>query len=954
MATTLPENADVVFFPWVRQGAAAAIGVVDTLKQSQRGVVDLTANLSINISPIAPVTVRLRGPADVVGIDPSEIVRMDPRPGTADFEPNYFVAIEFDRPDFPWLFTPAKADPSNPNSRLRPWLCLVVVRDQSGVTLRSTSDAPLPALEIAAPARPIDELPDLNESWWWAHAQVASPGSASADDLRNRLGGKPELSLSRLLSPRLLQPSTDYIACVVPTFDVGRKAGLGMDVTEAELTSPTTGLKPAWSFTPVPTLVTLPVYHSWRFRTGEGGDFESLVRLLQPRGVPALLGKRTIDISQPGFKLSSSDTTLALEGALQPMNAPPSTPGPSLTFQTELAKIVNLPGIVQAIDSKADPLLAPPLYGRWHAARATVTPGATPWLDELNLDPRHRSVAAFGTRVIQEHQEALMAAAWEQAADLQRANQRVRQLQLTLAAASRLHTKHFKTLSPEALMRIGAPAFARLRAAATGNSPSFQTLVAGVNLTVLPIRATSPAMRRIGRERGPISRRVAAQGGTARTATWMTKLVTIGTSFVGQPWMDLVTVSIIRQRIALPSTIRPFEFVTALAVTSEGTGNPSFQIVPEGQRVPVNIIRGMPLFFDNAAARNFRPIAAAHLTRINPARAAAPPDAPKPLVMTDVSGAVLSQIEPLRTVTALARAVVTTRANATPPASTTAPATRPIDTIMAAPKFRQPMYEPLRDLSPQLMLPGLESVLPNTVLGLQTNRRFVEVYMAGLNFEMGRELLWRGYPTDQRGTCFDQFWDTRGSASPKPDVRPLVEWGLGRLGDFNLPPVKSQFVMLMRSDLLRRYPTAVIYAVRALLPNPPDGTRFPSPDPKDEVHPSFRGSLPPDVSFFGFDLPVEAVIGASATSSSRVSSAGYYIVIQEQPSEPRFGLDVGTAPANATHLQLSAGPPSGVSGNGLVWGRNAAHMAGITRQQPVRILIHASQLVSPPGTGESA
>jgi hypothetical protein len=949
--TTLPENADVVFFPWVRQGAAAAIGVIDTLKPAQRGVVDLTANLSVNSAPAAPVTVRLRGPADVVGIDPNEIVRMDPRPGTADFEPNYFAAIEFDRPDFPWLFTPAKGDST---ARLRPWLCLIVVRDQIGVTLRSSADAPLPSLEISAPARPADELPDLNECWWWAHAQVASQGSASPDDLRSKLGGNPELSLSRLLSPRLLAPNTDYIACVVPTFDLGRKAGLGQDIAEADLTSTTAGLKPAWSLTPPPAIVTLPVYHSWRFRTGEGGDFESLVRLLQPRAVPSGLGQRLIDISEPGFAVSSSDTTLALEGALQPMKAPPSTPGPSLTFQNELAKIVNLPGMTQAIDPKADPLLAPPLYGRWHAARATVNAGAAPWFDELNLDPRHRSVAAFGTRVIQEHQEALMAAAWDQAADLQRANQRVRQLQLTLATTSRLHARHFKALSPEALMRVGAPAFARLRAS-VANSASMRTLVAGLGATVLPVRATSPAMRRIGRVRGPISRRIAAQGGTARAATWMTTLVTTGVSFVGQPWLDLVTVSVIRQRIPLPSQISPFEFVTDTSVAGgDFSGNPSFQIVAEGQPVPTNPFRGLPSTFDTPAARTFRVVAKTHLARINPGRKAAQPDTPAPLVMNDVSSTVLSQIDPMRTVTALARAVVSIGANATPPASSTAPASRPIDTVMVAPKFRQPMYEPLRDLSPELLLPGLETVVPNTVLGLQTNRRFVEVYMAGLNFEMGRELLWRGYPTDQRGTCFDQFWDTRGSATPKADIRPMTDWGTGILGNANVPPTKDQFVMLMRSDLLRRYPTAVIYAVKALLPNPPDGTRFPSPDAKDEVHPSFRGSMPPDVSFFGFDLPVDAVIGASSTGASRVSSAGYYIVIQEQPTEPRFGLDVGTAPANATHLQVSAGQPAGTAQNGFVWGRNSAHMAAITRQQPVRILIHASQLMSPISTKESA
>jgi hypothetical protein len=32
--------------------------------------------------------------------------------------------------------------------------------------------------------------------------------------------------------------------------------------------------------------------------------------------------------------------------------------------------------------------------------------------------------------------------------------------------------------------------------------------------------------------------------------------------------------------------------------------------------------------------------------------------------------------------------------------------------------------------------------------------------------------------------------------------------------------------------------------------------------------------------------------------------------------------------------------------NGLEWGRNSSHMAGIVRQQPVRIAIHASQLVA--------
>ena len=34
--------------------------------------------------------------------------------------------------------------------------------------------------------------------------------------------------------------------------------------------------------------------------------------------------------------------------------------------------------------------------------------------------------------------------------------------------------------------------------------------------------------------------------------------------------------------------------------------------------------------------------------------------------------------------------------------------------------------------------------------------------MVGLNHEFARKLLWREYPTDQRGSYFRQFWDARG------------------------------------------------------------------------------------------------------------------------------------------------------------------------------------------------
>jgi hypothetical protein len=57
-------------------------------------------------------------------------------------------------------------------------------------------------------------------------------------------------------------------------------------------------------------------------------------------------------------------------------------------------------------------------------------------------------------------------------------------------------------------------------------------------------------------------------------------------------------------------------------------------------------------------------------------------------------------------------------------------------------------------------LPGLENVPQNTVGLLQTNRRFIEAFMVGLNHEMASELRWREFPTDMRGNYFRSFWDT--------------------------------------------------------------------------------------------------------------------------------------------------------------------------------------------------
>jgi hypothetical protein len=82
----------------------------------------------------------------------------------------------------------------------------------------------------------------------------------------------------------------------------------------------------------------------------------------------------------------------------------------------------------------------------------------------------------------------------------------------------------------------------------------------------------------------------------------------------------------------------------------------------------------------------------------------------------------------------------------------------PLDEILWAPRFGAPMYEPLREMSGDFLLPGVDRIPSNTLGLLNTNRRFIEAYMCGINHELAGEFLWREYPTDQRGTWSRQFW----------------------------------------------------------------------------------------------------------------------------------------------------------------------------------------------------
>ena len=340
--------------------------------------------------------------------------------------------------------------------------------------------------------------------------------------------------------------------------------------------------------------------------------------------------------------------------------------------------------------------------------------------------------------------------------------------------------------------------------------------------------------------------------------------------------------------------------------------------------------------------------------------------------------------------------------------------------VMVYPEIDLPMYKPLADISSELFLPNINLIEQNSITLLENNQKFIEAYIVGINHEMSRELLWREYPTDQRGTYFRQFWDVTSFMPVQPvpedireklyDIPPIHIWSktdtaqvdpadpkspkkneLGAHNQRALVSGKTQLVLVIRGELLKKYPTAVIYAHKAdwgkvngvpdakqerVLIELTDEQKLNPPDSLIKT-PLFEAKIEPDIYFFGFDLDDEEARGdllpAEITNDSK---PGWFFIIKERPGEPRFGLDIEKSRNEQgdemlfNWNQLSwqhVGTPEGgciTMGNdipvnptgstdGLIedsqarWSSNtnAAELAYILYQVPVLVAVHASRML---------
>lgn len=994
------------FLPWLRQGVANAI----TAPPPTGVRAEIHVELKLVANPVAgggPLEqtiaqdIALYGPGDIVGVEGRAVVRTEPRAGVANFESNYLAAVDFYDEDFPWRYTPAPAV----GLQLTPWIALVVLKDGEFVDPKNIANRPLPFVTIKDPS----VFPPASELWAWAHVHfnrsispdpanelVSSDMSKVLPRVQALLSSNPDLGYSRLLCPRHLDINTGYTAFVVPAFESGRLAGLRQDPTKSP-----TATTPAWgaSYAGQQEAQNFPYYYRWSFGTGDRGDFRYLVSLLKPKPVDKSVGVRDVDVTDPGSNIPGITTpglagVLRLGGALQ---VPAADLGPDDlaqrqkyedwdkpypdAFETGLAKFINLPDDYEAMTPAAanaatalgpgisddpDPLITSPLYGRWHALTqrlltkrdGTPAPDATNWVHRLNLDPRFRVPANFGTEVVEANAEEYMNYAWEQIGSVLEANHKIRRLQFATSSSARLYDRHLATVSSDAqkVLSLTGPVSRRvLYAGSTVASLRSTTLVPPVLTSTVMRRALRPEsrfMRKLPFTATLTPSKLFARINSGEVTSAPPKTIPPGVPTVDQaggagiptgvppqiltwlaqyPWLPWAVLAIAIVLALILLLVLPFGIGLVAAIAVVGLGfylfrllrkwaaeaaasqavSESGQTVASVANIPTspNFVLSQPgsSFIptigasDSATAVRFKTALRDSYNLIAVGNVTAQVAAPVALELTPVANTMFVSVDPNLTI--FRRGLLTINL----PAWILAEIGLDFNEVMAYPKIDIPMYKPLTKVNVERLLPNINKIAHDSITLMETNQRFIESYMVGLNHEFARKLLWREYPTDQRGSYFRQFWavdnyiDSEGLSQDKLqeklyDIPEIHRWPLSSaLGEHNnrndsSNPGAAQAVLIVRGELLKKYPNTVIFAQHAMMDK---GLRTPdwltpaeeqTPPRAKTRSPLYTANPVDDIFFFGFDLTIDELKGNN-------TDAGWYFVLQERPGEARFGLE---------------------------------------------------------------
>lgn len=796
---------DFTLLPYARPGLVTStrLGGADQ-RLTLRFDAEVLADGQVDGSAVN-LSAALKGPGDVVGFDSRAISASDPDARSGEFEANYLPYLEFAEVDFPWRYS---LDKTATGGRVKPWLALIALKADEYEVLEPDDNAPLPAIRVGSAT---DSLPPLDQLVHTCHVHVArDEGETDGSAL---LASEPEQARARLLCVRNLEEAAVYTLFLVPSYELGRQAGLGLAPTA---TPPTL---PAWERNDVN--IDLPVYYSRRFVTNSGEDIEAMLRRLRSINSADAEGigdPPRIFAGAPGHYDDYSHQTAGF--LRQAATQEPGTPGPG--FDTDLRLVQRIDDtLTEAIegdvqDNGEDPLVTFPAYG-WRYRHDTTLNSVNRtgyWFDHLNLDLKFRDAAGRGAIIVRRHQDRYMRLAWEQYEGIVEANRRLARLQAAQKLVERMSKRRLDHLETGTLISLAEPLWDIVQ-----TNKSDTSLRKGITARGAPDSYVSRSMRRLAAKRSR-----APERGSDMRAT---------------------------PAPGLPGDVDRAEAARASRTQAHRRAAPEPIRIDAQTEDALSALMGRDYLSEKVTLTGAIAVGAVS------------------------SKSLASPVTSLLAVLPEAKAAALVGGRTRQEARTIAP-------VFRAPDIADALAERQVEQDPSALFAGLERLPDNTVTFFEENRAFIEAFMVGANHEMARELRWRGFPTDMRGTVFRRFWQ-RGYAPGDPagdDINPIHKWA-GPLGQNPCDADRDQaedLVMVMKGDIIRKIGVPIIEI------NIANGTSWEAGEGVSHS-PNFFGRVG-DAAYFGFDIARDFLTSAPVAERA-------FMVIYEPPGRMRFGLDIG-------------------------------------------------------------
>jgi hypothetical protein len=675
-------------------------------------------------------------------------------------------------------------------------------------------------------------LPDLAQSWAFVHVQVSLP--QSSDTVQNSLAD-PTRHFSRLLCPRRLSERRAYFLFLVPAYEAGRLIGLGSSDAAAAFDAP------AWHITATDP-VDLPVYYQSRFVTDSTEDVEQLLRRLRPLTTDELAtagAAKRASAAKPGFypDYEKPGAAFDVQGALRQPNAAQAglQTDPALTTRMTATLQQVIAGEADSEDVNGpDPLVAFPPYGwRYRQETAVSRPKATQqrWFDLINLDLKFRQVAGLGAETVRRNQELFAKRCWEQYEEILDANRRLARLNAAAVLTQKLADKHLAKLPADTLLTLAEPLQPYVRAAAG------IAVIDDLRQHGAPSSFATRGLRRISAKR------------------------TVKVDVPGQGTLRTVPVP------AIPGDTTSDPLARSLQPPTIARVNDPL-LARQGLAAP--IARGVSTFL---AADRFAGAARARRLGVR--------------VRTFQSTAWSAKLTDTLKKLPRVKADISIGGRLPPEQSDGKP-------IYRSPVIEEPLADRLRQFAVDSILTDASRIPPDTVALFEENRRFIEAFLVGANHEMNKELRWREFPTDMRGTIFSRFWN-RGRPANDPagdDIAAIHTWNdkLGRHfapGDVNK---QSDLVIVIHSAVVRKLDLPIVVINEAVGTEWQSGTGI-------NHEPVFFGKVGDDIAYYGFDVSRNHIL--------REVRDRVFLLIYEPAGRLRFGLDVATAAVRAQRQDVA-------------------------------------------------